>query len=336
MKKTFLFMAALIVAAWSQNSQVRADEPPTVSTAGIYMRYCTTTETDVNVTIASTMLPYEYGGNYIEESGTYPTIFEDKRGCDSIVTLNLSVNNYPFSVSGTKQVIFSRGNLQYQASTNAWRFALHQEDICGSGNANIGESYEGWIDLFGFGTSGYNTQPYSSTTNCGSYPSSSITDTYNDWGKYNAISNGGNKAGVWRTLTKDEWIYLIQQRDDYWKKMAAGTVNGRHGIILLPDTWNLPDGLTFSASNGYYSSNVYEGEDWEKMQTAGAIFLPCAGSREGTTMNNPEKGRYWSADAIYGSCTQGHHYRFEENAISDITNYDVCTGYSVRLVKDAE
>lgn len=61
-----------------------------------------------------------------------------------------------FSVSATKKVYFSKGNLQYQASTNTWRFATNQWDRIGSGNSSISSSYSGWIDLFGWGTSGYN------------------------------------------------------------------------------------------------------------------------------------------------------------------------------------
>ena len=77
-----------------------------------------------------------------------------------------------FSVSDTKQVQFSQGNLQYQASTNTWRFAENQWDyvgtqipdqyghaggtVIGSDNSNISQTYSGWIDLFGWGTSGWN------------------------------------------------------------------------------------------------------------------------------------------------------------------------------------
>ena len=68
------------------------------------------------------------------------------------------------------QVRFSQGNLQYQASTNTWRFAENQWDYVGADNSNISSEYDGWIDLFGWGTSGYhniydnfnvNYQPYS-------------------------------------------------------------------------------------------------------------------------------------------------------------------------------
>ena len=79
-----------------------------------------------------------------------------------------------FSVSADQQVYFSQGNLQYQASTNTWRFAEHQWDYvggtgasypydeCGNVYANgvkcsnneISSNYSGGIDLFGWGTSG--------------------------------------------------------------------------------------------------------------------------------------------------------------------------------------
>lgn len=79
-----------------------------------------------------------------------------------------------FSVSADRQVSFSKGNLQYQASTNTWRFAENQYDYIGEDNKNISPTYSGWIDLFGWGTSGYdntandpvanNYQPWASYT----------------------------------------------------------------------------------------------------------------------------------------------------------------------------
>ena len=46
-----------------------------------------------------------------------------------------------FSVSEGQQVYFSKGNLQYQASTNTWKFAENQYDYVGSANSNISSSY---------------------------------------------------------------------------------------------------------------------------------------------------------------------------------------------------
>ena len=103
-----------------------------------------------------------------------------------------------FSVSATKQVHFSQGNLQYQASTNTWRFAEHQYDyvgtqtadergnyggnVSGSDNRSISSTYSGWIDLFGWGTG---SNPTLSSTSYMDY------GTFVDWGG-NPISNGGN------------------------------------------------------------------------------------------------------------------------------------------------
>ena len=79
-------------------------------------------------------------------------------GCEKDTEPPMHPNDYftsePFLVSATKQVRFSQGNLQYQASTNTWRFAETQYSIVGNANENISSSYSGWIDLFGRGTSG--------------------------------------------------------------------------------------------------------------------------------------------------------------------------------------
>ena len=45
-----------------------------------------------------------------------------------------------FSVSDSTTIHFSQGNLQYQASTNTWRFAEHQIDVIGDNNIYITQS----------------------------------------------------------------------------------------------------------------------------------------------------------------------------------------------------
>jgi uncharacterized repeat protein (TIGR02543 family) len=79
--------------------------------------------------------------------------------------------NARFSVRANKMVRFSRGNLQYQASTNTWRFAENQYDTIGADNTNISATNTGWIDLFGWGTG---SNPTNTSTNNGDY--SSFTD----------------------------------------------------------------------------------------------------------------------------------------------------------------
>ena len=152
-----------------------------------------------------------------------------------------------FSVSATKRVCFSRGNLQYQASTGTWRFAERQCDALGADNANISESNIGWIDLFGWGTSGWESganeyQPWASSFEDTDYwPGGAATNSLvgacanADWGVYNAIANGGNRVGLWRTLTNVEWRYLLAVRTGCAEKWGKATVDDVRGLVFLPD-----------------------------------------------------------------------------------------------------
>jgi hypothetical protein len=135
--------------------------------------------------------------------------------------------------------------------------------------------------MYKYGTSGYaGLMPYTNSyysdrsdvpdTNIGK----NISQTNVDWGWYNAISNGGNKTGVWFMLTENEWYYLMNQRTSAASKRATGTVNGISGTFILPDSWSTPSGLTFNANS---SNNSYTAEQWALMEQRGAVFLPCTG-----------------------------------------------------------
>ena len=227
-----------------------------------------------------------------------------------------------FSVSAFEQVYFSRGNLQYQASTHTWRFAPHQYDLIGLANNNIAENYSGWIDLFGWGTSGYNHgavcyQPWSTSVLETSYNAYGNPD-YNlysqsgqaDWG-YNSISNGGNQTNQWRTLTIEEWTYVLNLRTTASGiRFAKAIVNGVRGLILLPDDWNASTYVLSgtNSNSAYYVSNTISGTDWNNvLEPAGAVFLPAAGSRYSTTISAYDgeyaKGFYWASthDVDYGA-----------------------------------
>ena len=203
-----------------------------------------------------------------------------------------------FSVGNGKTVQFSQGNLQYQASTDTWRFAEQQYDCIGQTNSNISLFYQGWVDLFGWGTSGYNdVKPWLIDYDMDAL---SITGTKYDWGLNNAISNGGNKAGLWHLLTIDEWEYIVNRRNG--SRFAKATVNNVRGLLLLPDGWSTAT-YALNAINdvqGGYESNYISATDWSDILEAnGVVFLPCAGIREGTTVNYVNGfGRYWSSTYI--------------------------------------
>ena len=169
-----------------------------------------------------------------------------------------------FSISSTKQIQFSKGNLQYQASTDTWRFAENQWDTIGIANKNISESYDGWIDLFGFSTGNKPTER-------SQYYDNYETTFNHDWGA-NAISNGGNEPNHWRTMSPDEWAYIFHDRANAKSRLGLGKVNGVNGFILLPDDWEKPISMEFASCavkgfetqwNGnpkicmYYDESVY-------------------------------------------------------------------------------
>ncbi len=217
------------------------------------------------------------------------------------------------------QIVFSQGNLQYQASTSTLRFATNQYDMIGADNANISDTYTGWIDLFGWGTG-----------NCPTKKSTVDEDysTFTDWG-VNAISNGGNEANLWRTLTRYEWAYLIQTRTNAADLKGQATVADVHGYVLLPDSWTLPAGLSFAASPNNWTTNVYTAEQWTQMEAAGAVFLPATGYREPEIEGVGEKGWYWSSDVLNG--TVAYDFEFTETT-SRVFGSRHYFGQPVRLV----
>ena len=253
-----------------------------------------------------------------------------------------------FSVSDTQQVQFSQGNLQYQASTNIWKFAEHQYDYIGSANSNISQTYTGWIDLFGWATSGYNHgsvyyHPWDYTKNSPgysaygntSYPQYNLFDQTGqaDWG-YNAISNGGDVENLWRTMTGNEWDYVLNTRPTVSGiRFVKALVNNVNGLILLPDDWNAN---TYSLNNpnvgnANFSTNTLSSSEWNDLEQAGAVFLPAAGYREGTLVKTVNgQGCYWSS-STYGS-SHAYYIYFNSSGMSVYNNnYD--DGQSVRLVR---
>ena len=251
-----------------------------------------------------------------------------------------------FSVSQDQQVQFSQGNLQYRASNNTWRFAENQWDIIGETNSNISQSYNGWIDLFGWGTSGWNCnntyyQPWdwdANNTNgllFGPPGSYNLTDNYanSDWGVYNVINNGGSSIGQWRTLTNDEWYYILNSRSGI--RYAKATVNGIRGIVIFPDEWN---NYTPSYANHYevdFSWNSYSSVQWDWMEQQGAVFICAAGQRTGNSIKYiGVRGYYWSS--TYGGTHGAKGFHFDQETLGANSMFIRCDGASVRLVRNAQ
>ena len=255
-----------------------------------------------------------------------------------------------FSVSAFQIVKFSQGNLQYIGSSSSpyWKFAENQWDYLGNnGQGSTNQNVD--RDLFGWGTSGWNHgaiayQPWKTSTNNSHYlaygqSSYSLYDQTGqaDWG-YNAISNGGNTINSWRTLTSMEWRYVFDTRATAnGIRFAKAQVNGVSGVILLPDDWSED---TYNLSNpnqkdANYNSNVISSSEWSILETAGAVFLPAAGSRHGTSVSWSEYGYYWSASSSEYS-DSASFIEFSNSALYDHISTDRYMGFSVRLVQSIE
>lgn len=183
------------------------------------------------------------------------------------------------------KVRFSKGNLQYRASDNYWRFAEHQYDYIGDNPGNNADTttrkaQTDYIDLFMWASSGWTIKPYlrypMSTSR---FPTSNIEGTNYDWGVFNSISNGGNTA--WRTLKNIECSHLlISGRADCPLRYMLAKIGSTYGLIVFPDHYIHPDeaiALT-NVNSAVTWANCYNAtEYWNKMEQAGAVFLPAAG-----------------------------------------------------------
>lgn len=257
------------------------------------------------------------------------------------------------------QVYFSQGNLLYQASTNTWKFAENQWNFVGNdtlgnvhingikcNNEQISPSYDGWIDLFGWGTSGYPHgavcyQPYSSSieetdyfpyglTNSNLYDNSGLAD----WGN-NTICNGNN-GNHWRTLKLAEWDYILDRRETLSQiRFASARVNDVDGVLLLPDDWSESIyGLNNTNDSWYldFNSNIIDENDWKVIEQYGAVFIPAAGVRRRLIVENLVIS-YWTSTRYYSDVAfdliyyDGIHFGTGGRPIS--------YGLSVRLVQDA-
>lgn len=220
-----------------------------------------------------------------------------------------------FKVSPTKTVHFSSGNYQCTARGFSHRFATNQYDIIGGSNKNLSNLYvyTGYFDLFGWG------QVYFTyTTNPEDYLE------YKEWGEYE-FENADNNAG-WRTLTGDEWRYLLFE-SGCDMGLATITVENktRKGLVLLPEgkraelnklgitfvgvkdegkTWT-KDGDYISSSKTKYTDNEYTVAQWDTLEAVGAVFLPAAYYRTASSSSSTTAetvldygdgiGCYWSS-----------------------------------------
>ena len=239
-----------------------------------------------------------------------------------------------FSVSSTKKVYFSKGNLQatYDGSNWTWAFAANQWDYIGNaaGNTMVTAtspfiSENATVDLFGWvgasstwtGVNKYGITSSSATNNTNGYGNVASESLKSDWGALIGLG--------WRTLSMAEWTYLLATRTVNGGKGADKsyslnkTVNGKKGMVIYPDN---------------YTGAVYSGSNWASFEAAGCVFLPAAGWREGTTIQNiNDRGFYWSSTPAN---TTDAKSMFFAGGLDLSGTYWRNFGFSVRLVREVE
>ena len=257
--------------------------------------------------------------------------------CPLGLRMTLDTNMIPglFSVSASKKVYFSKGNLQYDGTN--WKFADSQWEALGANgtgkNADVITNYP--MDLFTWGN--IDNPAYNGTTYVtGSADLSGTTD----W--------GSRMGSGWRTLTGNsdgEWKYLLKTRG---ASTVNGTANARYamakvcgvqGMIIFPDTYTHPSSVTapvdINGKDTGWNENDYNATNWSAMEAAGCVFLPAAGKRPYTYVSGVNSyGIYWSStvatdvSAYYVSIGSGGV------SLNESSGRDV--GFSVRLVRDAK
>ncbi len=250
--------------------------------------------------------------------------------CDTVVyRLKLTRKVAEFTVGDNKKVTFSPGNVQYQGSTKTWRFAPNQYGRCMSANSNASSlNYSGWIDLFGWGTGDY---PNRTSSNYTAYSS------FVDWG---TRSIGG--YNTWRTLTKEEWVYLIDTRNvngavgySFVRIQKSANANDTvTGLLIYPDDFTWKDAGISPISVGNSALQLINATQWAALEKVGCAFLPNCGYRSGSSVMY-DRFCYWSSTPhtdnirayalLCNIATRGTNPQFGGN------RYE---GYAVRLVRN--
>lgn len=276
-----------------------------------------------------------------------------------------------FSVGDGKQVRFSKGNLQYlgkgtDETHNAavWRFADHQWDIMGASydNGTLGGTKRcGNVNFNGYYTA------YNSTKNTdrpwldGCNASGVINQSTNKeaWDLFvNSETGFSSTFSGWRQLEyfgylNSEWRYLINRK----YKMEGSTIIPRYGmgyvhnvlgIILLPDdmnnveellgegVWKFGRYVQYNASGNNLSDvfdvGNYNENQWQTLESAGAVFLPCAGWRQGALVvdNVNTQGRFNHKTGTKGIPL----FMFNEGYVSPENDWADGNHAPIRLVQD--
>lgn len=299
----------------------------------------------------SETIKYRTSGQVTMEKGRVYTVGTER---STPFTAEGFTKSYFYVDGSHNAVLFSAGNLQgqrYRSSGrqyNKWQFAPSQMAALTDENAGIGLGV--WVDLFGYGTSGYDSKhPNLSSTTASDYVSGNIAGTNYDWGINNYADPGIIYGATtvtdiqWSTLTKAEWEYLIGR--DNKAGLATITIDGmsHKGLVLLPDEtetglgWSMPEGASFNSGFSSYTLNNYNASQWSTLENAGAVFLPVTNYRkDGNVIDGTDEGWYWTTSGGAGpGGSLSYALKISAGSVTVVTKARP-HGCAVRLVFRAE
>ena len=215
-------------------------------------------------------------------------------------------------------VEFAPGNLYYDGSSwhfeaNQWDFRTYASKIsCIGGSVTTDGTPAGHWGLFGWSTS---ATIYGMST---SIDNSDYSGDFVDWG---GLAIGDYEADTWRTLSKAEWDYLLNDRTDDAESLRAWvtlTDVNVSGLVILPDESD-------ETASGVTTTVL--------VASSGAVFFPAAGGRYGTEVSCVgSDGIYWSSTPDEDYEVGAYYVDFYSDNVETI--YDGrCRGNAVRLVR---
>ncbi len=331
----------------TKTMKLRNAETPSNKTYNIYLPVA-----DYNTFVVTF-----YSGNtqYVRRANTTVSV---TRTNYTIVPMNLTgaeFTNIPmgtvngvFSVSANQTVRFAKGNLQYIAANRMfWHLADNQWDCLAVNNG--GNDYD--RDAIAWGANRYNDQSVRGANINGNVgnaytiwpisrnytylPGTEVLAGVNEWGN-NRIANGGNATNLWRTLTWEEWSYLLNSRAGQLFLNAELNLGGEtvKGLIIFPDNYTA---TTYANANvADAAATTIEKREWNALEAAGCVFLPAKSYRKASGNYNARPttegmSYYWTATP--NTDTQAKALAVSENNI-EFVEMGKAAGAYIRLVQN--
>ena len=250
-----------------------------------------------------------------------------------------------FSISDTKKINFSSGNLQatWNGTSWNWHFAEHQWDFIGGiPDSNSGNAQEVTgnnlingdgtvsaanvtVDLFGWvgasnntwtGAAMYGITNSTTILNVSGYGNNQNESLKSDWGntmspEWSTLT--GASQTEWRTLTMEEWVYILTRSSG---STVNGTENANYTLATINTDVNsgvngmilFPNDVTIAAG---------EATSWGDINNNSAWGTKCTSAQ-------------WTALAAKGCVflpAAGTRYRADVEGTKDINEWDTAAGY---------